>query len=269
MQEHDTTLEIIDVNRAKKYLSRNINNRPLRASLVRQYARDMKNGAWQTWGYDPIAFDKDGNLLNGQHRLSAIIIANVPVIMRVARDVPTETVFDLGAKRSISDMLAMNGDIPKELCTNLMLAAARILSGTVERHETASKHELSCFINEHLESFTEVNNELKFKHAAEGGCNQSAVLAAAIAAHINGVDIELLKRFMKIANSGLPDETSSRSSTAPLVLRKYLATSQNKTRSQQLNRFYVAKYCISKYEKGQSMSYIRKITETMRDLYPV
>jgi hypothetical protein len=80
-----------------------INNRGIRP-LVDAYARDMAAGHWSLNG-DPIRFDKDGNLIDGQHRLLAIIKANVPIKSFVVRDLGDDAfiTLDSGIKRTMGD----------------------------------------------------------------------------------------------------------------------------------------------------------------------
>lgn len=95
---------------ARTWLTKNVHNRSFRPAVAATYARDMKAGAWEVTG-EAIKFDWDDNLIDGQHRLSAIIEANVAVTMFVMRGLrPTaQNVMDTGAKRIASDALALNG----------------------------------------------------------------------------------------------------------------------------------------------------------------
>jgi hypothetical protein len=60
---------------AKKYLERNTENRTLRPHWVNTLALAIKNNEFITT-HQSIAFSKSGRLLDGQHRLHAIIQAN-------------------------------------------------------------------------------------------------------------------------------------------------------------------------------------------------
>lgn len=68
--------------------------RTVSATKVGTYARAMAEGRWQEPSLDPIAFTSDGQLLNGQHRLAALITTGRPLEMLVAHEVP-ETLFDI------------------------------------------------------------------------------------------------------------------------------------------------------------------------------
>jgi hypothetical protein len=89
---------------AEELLRKNKNNRPLRNNYHERMARDMKANAWKLTG-DTIKFDKEGNLIDGQHRLWACLDAEVPFDTFVAYDVEEGSfeVVDSGMKRSPSD----------------------------------------------------------------------------------------------------------------------------------------------------------------------
>src|ERR1044072_4271424 len=59
--------------------SRNPHNRPIREAHLEKLARDMRTpGAWLFNG-DTLRFDRDGNLLDGQHRMLAMgMLGEVP-----------------------------------------------------------------------------------------------------------------------------------------------------------------------------------------------
>ncbi len=91
---------------AGDWLAKNPHNRKLRDLRVRRYAEDMKAGAWKS-NAETIKFSPDGTLIDGQHRLAAIIFADVTVEMLVAKNVDPgvfDTV-DTGGTRVIGDAL--------------------------------------------------------------------------------------------------------------------------------------------------------------------
>lgn len=107
------TVEIIDVSpaTAEDWLSRNSRNRNLRKSVIDSYARDMSAGHWHLNG-ETIKIDTRGHLLDGQHRLNAVIVADVTVPMIVVRNVPESVMptVDAGAKRTYADALRLQGE---------------------------------------------------------------------------------------------------------------------------------------------------------------
>jgi hypothetical protein len=105
-------VEIITVTpaTAKEWLARNTHNRPIRDSKVADYARDMAAGNWALNG-EAIKFGTDGVLLDGQHRLHAIVAAGTAVPMLVVAGLANDTqnTMDAGAKRTTGDALGLDG----------------------------------------------------------------------------------------------------------------------------------------------------------------
>lgn len=99
--------EDIGPTQAKEMLEHNVNNfRSIKPWRVTAYSEDMRNGRW-TLSLDPIMFNPDGGLINGQHRLLAIIRSGCTITMMVAYDVPDEVALhcDEVLPRSIADWL--------------------------------------------------------------------------------------------------------------------------------------------------------------------
>lgn len=79
-------------------------NRKISQPTVNGYAHDMIRGKWQVTG-ETIKFDTDGRLIDGQHRLTAVVVSHRTVQMFVATGIPTEamSVLDTGRTRSAGD----------------------------------------------------------------------------------------------------------------------------------------------------------------------
>jgi hypothetical protein len=115
--------ETIGPELAAKYLAMNSHNRILNDSRVALLARDIANGNWVFNG-ESIKFGDDG-LIDGQHRLQAIVESGKPIETVVVRGLSAsaqETV-DRGAKRTVSDILKING----EKYTAVLAAAIRFV----------------------------------------------------------------------------------------------------------------------------------------------
>lgn len=102
-------LERITPETAAVMLQLNKNNRPVSTRQVRALASEIKEGRWQING-DTIAFSAD-RLIDGQHRLMAIIESGIPVTTFVVRGITSESFLtkDTGKKRRTSDALAISG----------------------------------------------------------------------------------------------------------------------------------------------------------------
>lgn len=67
---------------------RNPNNRNISEATIEKYAKDMENGDW-CLTHQGIAIDLNGHLIDGQHRLAAVVKAKRVVRMMVTYGVPT------------------------------------------------------------------------------------------------------------------------------------------------------------------------------------
>ena len=104
-------VEEISPDLANEYLLNNKLNRPLRLKWVLALSRQMsKNGQWHLSG-EPIIFGRSGNLLDGQHRLKAIIHSGTthPFLVVRGADDKTFSTIDTGQKRSPKDALFIAG----------------------------------------------------------------------------------------------------------------------------------------------------------------
>lgn len=98
---------------ASKLLVNNTNNRNLSAGRVTRYTNDIINNRWVEDTGELIKIDTDGGVVDGQHRLTAIIKANKGIYIHIATNV-NKNVFDVidsGKSRSSSDVLKIAGVI--------------------------------------------------------------------------------------------------------------------------------------------------------------
>lgn len=90
---------------ASQMILKNQANRSINHNTVEYYAMQMRSGSWQLNG-EAIKFSKSGRLLDGQHRLKAIIKSGETIDSLVAYDV-IDTAFitlDTGKSRNYSDV---------------------------------------------------------------------------------------------------------------------------------------------------------------------
>lgn len=104
------TQEIITPEIATDYLRSNTINRKLRPATVKRYEEEMRQNSW-TLTSDAIAFDDQGNLIQGQHRLHAVANTGLAQPFWVARNMPTDSRqnLDCGSKRQLHDRLTISG----------------------------------------------------------------------------------------------------------------------------------------------------------------
>lgn len=104
--------EVITVtpDMATAWLDLNTHNRTLRQQFIERLAEAINRGEWHLNG-ESIKVNPD-YLVDGQHRLWAIVLADKPVKALVAFNVPIEAqeTIDTGVKRTLSDILKLRGE---------------------------------------------------------------------------------------------------------------------------------------------------------------
>lgn len=106
-----TAVERVTPHDAAHYLkTANTSNRRIRPRAVAIYAAAMKAGEWKLIP-DGIIFDRGGQLIQGQHRLAAVVESDTAVDFVVTRGVDAEIydVLDRGAPRTGADILRRHG----------------------------------------------------------------------------------------------------------------------------------------------------------------
>lgn len=102
-------LEYITKDRAIQLLGTNHDgNRNMSVPTVARYAADMGEGEWLFAG-DPVRVDSQGTLIDGQHRLSAIVETDMPqwIIVVSGVDKAVMMAIDSGRRRQFAQQLAM------------------------------------------------------------------------------------------------------------------------------------------------------------------
>lgn len=96
---------------AEKWLGQNTHNRNLRENAILGYARDMEAGNWAENG-EGIKFAADGTLLDGQHRLHAIVLSGRTLRMLIVTGLKnaTQETMDDNRKRTVADALTLRGE---------------------------------------------------------------------------------------------------------------------------------------------------------------
>ena len=96
---------------AAVWLGQNTGNRNAKPTAIDKYGRDMQAGAWLLTG-EPIIFDSDGTLRNGQNRLRACVHANVPFTSLVVWGIDPDAFaeIDRNIPRTVADVLKIAGE---------------------------------------------------------------------------------------------------------------------------------------------------------------
>ncbi len=136
-----TEVILITPELAKEYLEKARQNRNTNKHTVNFYADEMLRGQWKLTGQG-LSFGKNGKLLDGQHRLKAIIKANTAIELLVIHDVEESSfsVYDSGKTRTAADIFAIEG-IPNnvQLATIIIKYIKMVKGHKFGSHEINSK----------------------------------------------------------------------------------------------------------------------------------
>lgn len=142
---------------AKEYLAKNMGNRHVIPSAVTNFTHSMLTGEWDAPNGEPIIFDTQGVLMDGQHRLHAIIQANKDIPLFVIRgiDAAKRKTIDTGKKRTFNHILMMAGEKhPNILSAGLSWLYSYMNGSILQRGNHVSFHSFGhaeTFLNAHAD----------------------------------------------------------------------------------------------------------------------
>ncbi len=128
--------ELINPALARQYLEQNTEGqRRLRPAHVDFLAREMREERWKYNG-DSIRFDENDKLIDGQHRLSAVVLSGKSIRFLVARGIDPEafTTIDTGRKiRNAADYLSMQGEVNSGCLSSALNVLYQLQNGLISR----------------------------------------------------------------------------------------------------------------------------------------
>lgn len=224
-------------------------NRPVHQSQVARYATDMAAGRWGR-NHQGIAFDVNGILLDGQHRLWAVVESKVTVQMQVTHGLDREAqlTIDAGLKRSTADVASIAGfEGVRPLHVSIVKAMVRGTSAT--RPAVTRMQELEM-LKDHWAALQFVLP--LFPKSKVPGLTRAPVLAG-IARASYTQDRNLLKRFSEILVSGM--STGDPREQVIITLRNWLITERKNSSGHQASVEAYGKTirAIQAYIKGERL----------------
>lgn len=125
-------VKTINPQLAKEILRKAAKNRWLSPSRITRYTQAIVRGEWVV--AQPLAFDQNKRMLDGRHRLKAVIEANQPVEFLIVEGYDPDTVFgvfDGGGERKLQHWLQIQGEACPEVLAAVIVLAARDEAGII------------------------------------------------------------------------------------------------------------------------------------------
>lgn len=248
----ETSVETITPEVAKAYLERNVNNRNVNKDRVAIYARDISSGNWTSGS--SIGFFENGDLADGQHRLMAVVAANVPVVFVVIRNLPYESKLNhnSGMAQTVANSIKMYSGQDEVYGVRVPQCSAFVR--TLVEIEVSQK---ACLMSpsELIAKFDLVADALSFiapyvrkKHK---GISASAVWAAIIPA-VYAVDKSKLATFCEVFTG----KRNAIDACESMVMRlaTVMVTTNQVGFASRLEVFMKTQRCIKAFMEGQSLT---------------
>ena len=196
-----TSWEVITPEVAEEMLTHNTNNyRLISKQIVDRYVDEIQGNAWEENG-DTIVFNTDGVLLNGQHRLTAVVKAKRPIVSLVVRGLPDSQIFDIGRKRSTRVVLLSEGHSHANSTT---ISAINVLVKGFEHRTVATLGEVRDVLKAEKELLIK-SYELAAGTSSKACTRKASVMAAVFCALKMRLSTpEKIQQLFKIANTGFP-----------------------------------------------------------------
>lgn len=129
------SIELFTKSRAEKAIATQTKNRKLRKVAAKKMSKDMSESEWFLT-HQGIAFDSKGKLLDGQHRLMAIILSEIPQHFVVFRGLEESLfdVFDLGNRRNTRDVYNIHKGTHPKFSAQVIASSKYLISGPPAAH---------------------------------------------------------------------------------------------------------------------------------------
>lgn len=218
--KHNCKVLQVTPQQAAVWLKENTHNRPLKPSVVRRYAREMLAGRWMLT-HQGIAFSASGWLLDGQHRLAAVVESGVTVPMILWTGMPDETqiAVDDHVKRSPFDAISLL-DGCDYTATEVQIARTLVRSYVNFSDKAVSKYKIVECLAKYRDGIS-FAAELKDSRGAAKGISMviNFVVIARASYHVTD---DRLREFVSVLFSGVPQDPTG--DVAAVTYRNFVLT---------------------------------------------
>jgi hypothetical protein len=236
VEDINSMVEDIDPLTAERYLKTQKNNRNANAARVTEYADRMIKEQWMIG--QPIIFDENDCLIDGQHRLRAVVRYGKPVCFLVVRGLPEKSasILDIGQKRSVAQVAKIQGVKQSSLADRTHILNAAMLGYSLrlrQKEDELARNLLNIIPSVASARFPQTMIDLMVKYeegldfvikrrvgreSRKSVGDYSAIKGAVFRAYYH-VDRTRLEEFLDVFQNGFP---SGNSDFAAMALRNYI-----------------------------------------------
>lgn len=268
---------IITPGQAEELLKMNISNRTVRKKKVEELTEAMRRGEWEL-SNDAIVVSEGNILLNGQHRLMAVVKSGTPcpfILFTGAKDSAFD-IMDTPALRRISDVITRkggkNGNKMEATITRYINLHGDMLNGwqTMRRFNAqtvATRREVIDFYDKHeklVDKWVKKVSSIVQRGMRLASEAQLASLAICLDRDLCHEDAKIVGYLEALLIDG---ETQNK--TVLAVRRKLL---QHKLKKENIDRHDILRYIIrgwNDYLMGREVSYIKTDEDSFYFIRPL
>lgn len=238
---------LVTPSQAQLWLDNAARNRKLNRQRIDKYADAMSRGDWLVTSQGT-AFDEQGALIDGQHRLQAIVKAQTAVTLLVisAQSSRSQLVLDQGYLRTPHDQIALQtGWRVHPIHSAVAKAMIKGIGGEGSRQRILDAKDiqiLNRYYVKHHKAIEFAVSSTWEKHGLLVGVIVAPSIAPIARAYYS-VDVNLLARFCEVLSTGMTTEGVGAKDTAAIALRNWLIAGRDKGLSA---RAYGDRYIIYK-----------------------
>lgn len=211
------------------------NYRALDKKLVSRYARDMQKGMWDYNG-ETIKFNCNGRLVDGQHRLHAIVQSGVSINSEVITGIEHVYSIDRGKNRGVAAVLRANGEKNPNNLAAAVVMYVKYMRGRILHHarESVSLAE----VLQTLDKNPGIRDSVRIiENHRRGGHKQTYFSCSALAPlhyMTQGIDKEQSDLFFNALFAGHMEDMTADQTIPPIGLREFLIWNRTKPANERL-----------------------------------
>lgn len=248
-----TELVKVTPDMARNMLASNPVNRRISERAVSDLSKAILNNDWQIT-HQGIAFYEDGSLADGQHRLTAVIKANVPVHMMITKGLAKDAAMsiDSGRRRSLIDGVKISGAAPWMEAKHINLVP---IITHPKRLTDMQKLDFLVGMKPYVEFATEVF--VSNRRYLTGSIIHAALTMAAY----HKEDPEKLKRFARVFLDGIMADPNEK---VIILAREYFLSHTNGGDSDKHDKYLKLQRAIQAYCAGEN---VRRLIQPQEVIY--
>jgi hypothetical protein len=246
---------------AEAMLEKNKKNRKIRNYVLWRYTDDMVAGNWKR-SHQSIALDGRGNILDGQHRLIAVVRSGKTVRMSVSRNVPpqSQVVMDDGVRRTDRDAFSLLGGEHANV-NGLQIAITKFMLAPTDNRVSHTRQKTYAALNNYAESIEFADGVLQPRCK---GVSIAPVGAAIARAHYNAHsegDVDRIKAFATILMEGYCNTAKDH---AAVRLRDWLLLHSSK--ANRIEKYEKTLFALRAFMNKEDIFHLRACK---KDIYPL